>query len=477
MSVPSPITSPAPAPVAAAPVGDVHAAVAALAALLPGRVVTDPGALEAYRTDRSGKVAVGTPAAVVEAQSVSDVQTACRVAHDHGVPIVTRGAGTGLAGGAIAGAGEIVVSTRAMDRLLYVSTTNRTAVVEPGILNAALNDLLEADGLWWPPDPASRAIATVGGNIATNAGGLLCAKYGVTRESVLALDVVLADGSLISVGHGTVKGVTGLDLCALMIGSEGTLGIIVGATLKLRPLVRGPIAAIRATFPTTAQAAATAAEVVRRGHTPAIMELMDSRTIECIERDTGAMLGSDGGALLLIQTDDTSADDDAAAIAQILTEAGAQVARSTDRKTADEWMALRRAAFPALEKLGTLLVEDVCVPLDRMGEMFAHIRSVEERYGVEIPTACHAGDGNLHPTFTYRGAAVPQNVWAAADDIFTYALRLGGTLSGEHGIGVLKRRWLGDELGDVQVELQRQIKNVFDPAGLLNPGKVFPEPV
>ena len=222
--------------------------VAALLGKLPGRVETSPGVLEQYRRDRSGQVSRGLPLCVVTAGSVDDIQETCRIASAHGVPVVTRGAGTGLVGGGIAGSGEIVLSTRAMDRVLRISTENRLAVVEPGVINAELNRQLAERGLWWAPDPASREISTVGGNVATNAGGLLCAKYGVTRESVLSLKVVLADGRLISVGHDTVKGVTGLDLCALMIGSEGTLGVIAECTLKLRPLVRGPVATISAYF-------------------------------------------------------------------------------------------------------------------------------------------------------------------------------------------------------------------------------------
>ncbi|GAA1641219.1 FAD-binding oxidoreductase [Georgenia ruanii] len=449
--------------------------VSALLATLPGRVRTAAAVLEPYRRDRSGRVSGGPPLAVVEALSVADVQEACRIASAHGVPIVTRGAGTGLAGGGIAGPDEIVLSTRAMDRVLRVSPQNRLAVVEPGILNAELNDRLAEHGLWWAPDPASREISTVGGNIATNAGGLLCAKYGVTRESVLSLKVVLADGRLIQVGHDTVKGVTGLDLCALMIGSEGTLGVIVECTLRLRPLVSGPIATIGAFFPSVERAAAAAGDVVAAGWTPAVMELMDRRTLECVGRYTGQDLLARGDALLLVQVDGAGALTEADAVHDLVVAAGGAAELTTDAAESSRWMDLRRQAFPAIESLGTLLVEDVAVPLDRMSDMFAHVRRLEGRYGVIIPTACHAGDGNLHPTFAFQGEEVPAEVWQAAGEVFEHALALGGTLSGEHGIGLLKRRWLGDELGEDQLDLQRQIKAVFDPAGLLNPGKVFPD--
>ncbi len=447
--------------------------VADLVSAMPDRVRTSPAVLEQYRRDRSGRVSDGAPLCVVEAGSIADVQHTCRTASAHGVPVVTRGAGTGLVGGGIAGAGEIVLSTRAMDRVLRISPQNRLAVVEPGVLNAELNRRLAGEGLWWAPDPASREISTVGGNIATNAGGLLCAKYGVTRDAVLSLKVVLADGRLISVGHDTVKGVTGLDLCALLVGSEGTLGVIVECTLKLRPLVRGEVATISASFPSVERAAAAAASVVAAGWTPAVMELMDRRTLECVSRYSGVDLLSRGDALLLVQTDGTGALEEGQAVLALATAAGGDAELTTDPEQGARLMAVRRQAFPAIETLGTLLVEDVAVPLEAMSAVFARVRELEERYGLVIPTACHAGDGNLHPTFAFRGEEVPEAVWRAAGELFQFALQVGGTLSGEHGIGLLKRRWLGDELGADQLDLQRRIKEVFDPAGILNPGKVF----
>lgn len=444
-----------------------------LTVALPGRVRTDPRLLEACRTDRSGHVAAGAPLALVEALSIEDVQTVCRIAHQHGTPVVTRGAGTGLAGGGIAGDGEIVLSTTSMTRILEVSTTNQLAVVEPGILNGTLNRELAKQGLWWPPDPASKDISTVGGNIAMNAGGLLCAKYGVTREAVLALKVVLADGRLISVGHRTVKGVTGYDLCALMIGSEGTLGVIVEATLKLRPSVAGTVATIAAFFEGVDQGATAAARITAAGLQPAMMELLDARTLECVSRYTGVDLVSRGNAYFLVQCDGPGAEADAAEAAVIIADAGGRAEITTDPKEADRLVEVRRQGFPSLEAMGTMLVEDVAVPRDQMTAVFHKIAELEVKYQVMIPTTCHAGDGNLHPSFVFSGDTVPDSVWAAADELFSYALTLGGTLSGEHGIGILKRRWLGDELGTEQLDLQRQIKGVFDPQNLLNPGKVF----
>lgn len=445
-----------------------------LRAALPGRVETEPERLEEFTSDRSGHRAPGLPLAVVHPRSIEDVQALCRIASASGTPIVTRGAGTGLAGGAIAGPGEIGLSLRDMDQILEISQENRLAVVQPGILNGDLNRALAHHGLWWAPDPASKDISTVGGNIAMNAGGLLCAKYGVTREAVLALKVVLADGRLISIGHRTVKGVTGYDLCALMIGSEGTLGIIVECTLKLQPLVSGEVVTIGAFFADIESAARAAAAITGAGCVPAIMELMDQRTVECVGRFTGEDLTGRGSAYLLIQCDGDGAARSAQVIRDLVRAGGGTAETTSDPAESERLVGLRRAAFPALETMGTLLVEDIAVPRDRMGEAFAAIRDLEQRHGLTIPTTCHAGDGNLHPTFVFQGEEVPDALWAAAGELFSLALELGGTLTGEHGIGLLKRKWLADELGPDQFELQQQIKALFDPADILNPGKVFP---
>lgn len=436
-------------------------------------VSTDADELEAARGDKSGQRTPARPLAVVTATTVDHVRTALRIAHEHRVPVVPRGAGTGLTGGAMAGAGELVISTVAMTRILEIDDADQLAVVEPGILNADLNLALESHGLRWAPDPASRAISTVGGNIATNAGGLLCAKYGVTREAVLGLDVVLADGTLMRLGHRTVKGVTGLDLTALMIGSEGTLGIIVGATLKLTPLPMGAVATIGAYFPTIEDAAAASAAITAARIRPAAMELLDPLALAAILRHLGLPDRAPGSAHLLVQTDGDAAQVEARAALAIITQLGGAASMTTDPDEGEKMLAVRRAMHPAMETLGTVLIEDVAVPRSRLPEMFAAIRQIGERYSMAIPTVAHAGDGNLHPNLVYQGEEVPEPVWAAASEIFEAALALGGTLTGEHGIGTLKRRWLADELGDAQVELQRQIKAVFDPRGILNPGKVF----
>ena len=450
--------------------------VARLVEALGDAVSTDPAALDEARADRSGHRSSAPPLAIVNARTTDDVQQVMRIATATTTPVVTRGAGTGLAGGAIASTGEIVLSTALMTDILEVSTDDEFAVVQPGIINADLNAALASKGLWFAPDPASKAISTVGGNIATNAGGLLCAKYGVTREAVMGLKIVLADGRLLELGSRTVKGVTGLDLTALLVGSEGTLGVIVEATVRLRRIPRGGIATLGVWFDSVEAGARAASVITSSGLRPAIMELLDPRAVRAIAAHLE--LAMPDAAYLLVNFDGESAAAEADAAMPIISSLGGTAELTTDAAASERLFATRRAFHPSLEKLGTVLIEDVCVPRSALPAMFAAIGDIERRFGLAIPTVAHAGDGNLHPNFVFDANpddpyAVPENVWAAADELFVTALRLGGTLTGEHGVGILKKRWLGDELGDDQLALQKQIKAAFDPLGILNPGKVF----
>ncbi|WP_067248963.1 FAD-binding oxidoreductase [Microbacterium resistens] len=449
------------------------AVVARLRARLGARVDLSPASLEAARADRSGHSSPGAPLAVVHAESVADVQETLRIAHETGTPVVTRGAGTGLAGAAGAGPGEISLSTLRMNRILEIRPDDLLAVVEPGILGGDLGRALAPHGLWWAPDPASREISTVGGNIATGAGGLLCAKYGVVRDAVLAIDLVLADGRLLHLGHRSVKGVTGLDLTSLVIGSEGVLGVVVGATLKLRRTVPGSPCTVAATFADIRAGAVASAAVTASGVQPAIMELMDAASLAAVHRLLGLDDPAPGTAQLTIQTDGPAAAGEAGRIAAVLRDAGGTVSVSHDPEEGERLLAIRRSMHPAMAALGTTLIEDVSVPRSALAPMFDEIARIERAYGLTIPTVVHAGDGNLHPNFIFDGPEVPPRIWQAADELFRAAIRLGGTLTGEHGIGTLKSRWLADELGEDQWEIQRRIARVFDPAGILNPGKVF----
>ncbi|WP_455131854.1 FAD-binding oxidoreductase [Microbacterium aurum] len=447
--------------------------VAALRAQLGDRVDTDPDLLERARADKSGHAAAGTPLAVVHAASVDDVQATMRIATATATPVVVRGAGTGLAGG----------SQRRRGRDRPVGARNDPHPGGPprrparrrraGHPQRGPQCRPRRAGPVVGARPGQRDISTVGGNIATGAGGLLCAKYGVVRDAVLGVDLVLADGRLLRLGHRSVKGVTGLDLTSLVIGSEGTLGVVVAATLKLRRLVPGHTRTLTATFPDVRSAAAGAAAVTASGVQPAIMELMDAASLTAVHALLGLEQVTPGRAQLTVQTDGAAADAEAEAIAVTLAAAGGTVRLAADDAEAELLWRIRRSMHPAMETLGTTLIEDVSVPRSALPAMFDEIARVEREHGVRIPTVCHAGDGNLHPNFVFSGTEVPPEIWAAADDLFRAALRLGGTLTGEHGVGVLKRRWLRDELGDDQWELQRQITRVFDPAGILNPGKVF----
>jgi len=454
-------------------VTDPTAVVEALRAALGAAVVTDPARLDAVRGDKSGHRSPTPPLALVEARSTEDVQAVMRIASATRTPVVTRGAGTGLAGAAMASAGEIVLSTLAMDAVLEIDEEDLVAVVQPGIINGRFNDLLGERGLWFAPDPASRAISTVGGNIATGAGGLLCAKYGVTRDAVLGLTVVLADGRTIRTGHRSVKGVTGLDLTALMVGSEGLLGVVVEAVVRIRRRVEGVVPTIAAFFPDAASAARAASVVTAAGVQPAVMELMDAASLAAIDALLGTSMGVGGAAHLVVQTDGPAAEAEASAALAVIESLGGRAELTTDHAEGERLLAVRRAMHPAMERLGTTLIEDVSVPRSALPAMFAAIADIERRFEITIPTVAHAGDGNLHPNFVIEGDVVPDHIWEAADALFGAALALGGTLTGEHGIGVLKRRWLEDELGADQIDLQRGIKAVFDPLGILNPGKVF----
>ncbi len=451
---------------------------------LGAAVITDDAALDAARADKSGHRSSGRPVAVVEPTTIEQVQILMRTASETGTPVVPRGAGTGLAGGAIGAPGEIVLSMHRMNRILEISSADELAVVEPGILNGDLNAVLAEQGLWWVPDPASKAISSVGGNIATNAGGILCAKYGVTREAVLGLAVVLADGTLMRTGHRTVKGVTGYDTTALLIGSEGTLGVIVEATLKLRPLPTGEVATIGAYFPDVVSAAAASAAITASGIRPSALELLDALTLRLIDGLLGGSAGyvplaGRGGAYLLVQTDGSTALDEAERVMSVLADHGADAEITTDPTEGERLLQVRRSAHPAFETAGEVLIEDVSVPRSSLPEMFAAIERISADTGIQIPVIAHAGDGNLHPNLIVPphlarpDGEIPEVVWDAADRLFHEAMRLGGTLTGEHGVGLLKRRWLADELGESGYELQKRIKAVFDPAGILNPGKLF----
>jgi len=445
-----------------------------LGALLDGLPAwsTDPEALARAGVDRSGAIPDGLPTAVVYATGTDDVVRTVAFAAEHGIPVVPRGAGSGVSGGALAGTGAIVLDLSRLNRILEIRPDDAIAVVQPGVITADLDAAAAEHGLRYAPDPASAAFSTIGGNIATNAGGLRCVKYGVTRDAVLALDVVTGDGRLLRTGRTTLKGVTGYDLTSLLVGSEGTLGVVVGATVKLLPVPRATATAT-AYFPDARTAVEAVTRLRRTGLRPSTLEFLDHATLAAIDAAQGGDLAARGRAFLLVQTDGYGAEEEMAAVVEVLKTTATLVDTSDDTAAADRLLATRRQALPAIERLGRVLIEDVVVPTTRLADAVDGIERIVRATGVRIFTFAHAGDGNLHPIVLVEDDGPP--VGEAVDALFALALELGGTLTGEHGVGLLKRDWLAAELGDVSLDLQRRIKSVFDPAGVLNPGKAITE--
>lgn len=451
-------------------------ALTASAALLNASANSSTDMVERVRvsTDRSGYIPPSLPDGVVYATSTEEVVATMKLAAAHNVPVVPRGAGTGLAAGASAHAGEVVLDLARMNKILHIDPVEQLAVVQPGVLNAEVNAAAGAHGLFYAPDPASTAICSIGGNIATNAGGMWCAKYGVTRESVLALQVVLPDGRVLRTGRNTIKGVTGYDLNALMIGSEGTLGVVVEATLRLRPR---PIqtATVAAYFPDVDAAALAASAIIAARLQPSVLELMDGPTLEAVDAAHGTDHRSKGGAFLLAQTDGYGAFLEQDVLLQAIEPFASYIEKAVDPAAADALVATRREAIPSLERLGRVSICDIGVPRNRLADVFAGLEDISRKTGVRIFNIAHAADGNLHPMIVveHDESITDGPAKKALGDMFYLAQRLGGTLTGEHGVGLLKRDWLEDELGSLSLELQRSIRNVFDPQGILNPGKAI----
>lgn len=432
-------------------------------------VVVDPDIAEPYRHDRAMTAVAGRPAAVVRARSVDDVAATLRVATALGVPVVPRGAGTGLSGGSSAIDGAITVSTERM-RSISIDPASMTATVQPGALNVEVKAAAHDAGLWYPPDPSSFEICSIGGNLATNAGGLCCVKYGVTTDYVLGLEVVLADGTVVRLGGRTIKDVAGLDLKRLFVGSEGTLGIITEATLRLRPIPPAPSTVV-ATFADTV-AAGRAVSSIMATLRPAALELMDRAAVAAVEAVKPMGLDPSIGALLLGQSD--AGADEVDAMATICEDEGATyVARTHDADEGEQLMAARRMAIPCVERQGAVLIEDVGVPLPRIAELLAAVERIADEHRTAIPVIGHAGDGNFHPLVVFDPADAEATARAgdAFDAVMSAALDLGGTITGEHGVGTLKAAHLEHQLGPDVLGLTRAVKRALDPEGILNPGK------
>ncbi|HEX6341040.1 FAD-binding oxidoreductase [Umezawaea sp.] len=447
------------------------------ALLPPGRVLRDPDVLRSYSHDEAEWAPWEPPAFVVRPRTAEEVQVVVRYCVEHGIPVVARGAGTGLSGGANATAGCVVITLDGMRTIREIDPLEKLAVVEPGVVNDDLRAACAERGLWYPPDPASSPWSTIGGNVATNAGGVCCVKYGVTGDYVLGLQVVTGTGELVRLGRRTAKGVAGYDLTSLLVGSEGTLGVITEVTVRLRPS-RAPEHTVAGYFPSVVAAGLAVERIAAAGLTPSALELVDRTCLAAVDEWKNMGLSADADTVLLGRTDAPGAAGDAEADALLacFDAAGATwSARSTTQQEADALFDARRLAYPALERLGPVLTEDVCVPVGRVAEMLGRIQAIGVRHDTKIANIAHAGDGNLHPLLLTRtgdddGRARAQ---AAFADIIAEALDLGGTVTGEHGVGLLKRDGLRRELDPAVLALHRAVRDALDPHHILNPGKVF----
>ncbi|CAM4087755.1 FAD-binding oxidoreductase [Kibdelosporangium persicum] len=396
-----------------------------------------------------------------------------RWANENNVPVVPQGARTGLSGGANALDGCVLLNVEKLDQILEIDVEEQIAVVQPGVINGTLAAAVAEKGLYYPPDPGSKDISSIGGNVATNAGGMCCLKYGVTGDFVRALQVVLADGRVMRTGRRTAKGVAGYDLTRLFVGSEGTLGVVTEVTVALRSAAARPLAAV-AFFDTMSDACRAVADHLGAGFRPAALELMDAATIEAVGRMRDLGFPPGVGAVLIAQSDaGTRAPEELAAFEGSARRCSAtEVIVSDDPAEADLLMQGRRLVGLALEQYPASLVDDICVPRRNLAVLVDGIERIAEEHGVTIATCGHAGDGNMHPAVLFD-LAQADAAQRAFDEIMRLGLKLGGTITGEHGVGFLKRAWLARELDETALWSHHQIKQALDPRGILNPGRVI----
>ncbi len=445
----------------------------------PERLVSgDPEKLEAYGRDESD-LGVFPPDVAVLVESAEDVRTVFAIASRHRVPVVPVAARSGKSGGSLALRGGIAVSTERMNRILEVSPGDLVARVEPGVILAALQAEVERHGLFYPPDPNSLELCTLGGNVAENAGGPRALKYGVTREYVLGLTVVVPTGEILRLGHRSIKGVAGYDLTGLLVGSEGTLGIVTEVMVKLLPRPRHVATALVA-FASVDAAARAVTRILTSGVIPRCLELMDDVALAAAAKTSPYRFPADAGAALILETDGNDEEQVFAELvraAELVREdaSGDVVVAQGEAQRRDVWET-RRYLSVNLKTLHPLkLSEDVAVPRSRIPEMVAAAKAIGVRHGFTVATYGHAGDGNLHCNVLFDHPEERPRVDAAVGEILRAAVDLGGTITGEHGVGLAKRDFLEYEQGAEVVALERRIKAVFDPLGILNPGKIFPE--
>ncbi len=444
-----------------------------------GDVLTRKVDLVTYSYDATADVPRQIPDVVVLPSNTEQIQQIVNLARTHGIPIYPRGAGTNLSGGAIPLNGGIVLSFQKMNRILDVDAQNLTATVQPGVVIQALNNAVSPHGLIYPPDPGTVNTATMGGSVAENSGGLRGLKYGVTKHYVMGMEVVLANGDKVRFGGKTVKNVTAYDFASLFVGSEGTLGIITEITVKLIPAPRFRRTML-ATFQTIEDAGNTVAGIIQAQVIPATLEILDRKTIETVEAYAHVGLNTEAEALLLIEVDgmaDAVVEREAHDVIATVAANHGVLRLATSDAERDQLWAARRAALPALAALNnTVILEDATVPRSRITEMLVACGNIGRKYNLVLGTFGHAGDGNLHPTILADRNNLDEmaRVHKAVAEIFETALRFGGTLSGEHGIGIAKMKFLGGEIGDSGLNLMRSIKDALDPTHLFNPGKLIP---
>lgn len=454
--------------------------------LADGPLVTERGVVKEYSADQADTATVGTALALVKARSVEDVQATMRVAHEYKVPVVIQGARTGIAGGANAIDGCILLNLMELNQLIEVNTENFTATVQAGMINQDFKDALAKYDMSYPPDPGSVATSTIGGNIATNAGGMCCVKYGVTSDYVRELKVVLADGTLTTVGHQTVKGVVGYQFEQLFCGSEGTLGVIVEATLKTVPLLSTPLTMV-AQFPSVVDAAGTVSEIMATAQIPCMLELLDIPTTEMLAELARAenmdVPGLDDveGSMLIVQSDTTQAASDLEDYERIARNHNTtSIMRAETPEEGDKLVEARRMVYPAYvhycnTNAMSNVLEDVCIPRSELPGYVADLEELKERLEVTIAMVAHAGDGNTHPAVFYPtgDSSALERVDEAVDEIVALGLKHGGTISGEHGIGELKAPFMPQELDEGSQRIHVSLKDALDPLNILNPGRML----
>lgn len=446
-------------------------------ALGPDRVLIRPADLEAYAWDNT-QIRMA-PQAVVLAARAEHVRRTLELCRERGVPVIPRGAGTGNVGGALAPQGGVILALAGMNRIVEINVEDRLAVVEPGVVNADLQEALKPHGLFWPPDPSSAKSCTIGGNIAMCAAGPGAIRYGVTRDWVQGLTATLSDGETIQTGGRASKSVVGYDLTRLLVGSEGTLAVVTEAILRLAPRPEAK-RLLRAAFADTAAAARAVSRLMASGEAPSAIEFLDGNCLDLLRRESAVPLPEEARALLLLEVAGSRERVDALAgemEARLRSEAPLELMRAADEADAQTVWAARYALSPLLKKLSPKRInEDVAVPVSQLASLIAGLEEIAQRSGLPIVNFGHAGNGNIHVNLLVdpENAATMEKVPAILEELFRLVVTLGGTLSGEHGVGTQKREFLPLEQDAATIALQRRLKTLFDPEGILNPGKLFP---